>query len=359
MLNPPSTSVLETYAKELQRSWLTGKAFPSWTLTHLRENLPSEQVIQFILFQVENRVLNAIHDTGFWDWQDDELLSFLADFFTNAQSKIAINYIHLSSLLHTAIFHSLRLLTAPEEMLTQFYFSQRSALTIREFGFYSRYIVYFDFIPAALLSYAERNGLSVIDKSIWIEKFSRILSAYEEEAQEKVESYQRYHLEKMCRQPIELIQKRWNELRESGEDLIGSVFTEGQDSTEVLMKNLFGTAPAEGISKESPGRARNPLLSAIDYEPRRILMERFQAPTRRVETFRRFEIDSIPIHKQFVYIQRIFDGDPVAFRQAIDQLNDVSSIEEAQNLIQAWRSDKVDEQIMREFEQWVISRFQS
>ncbi|MCX7652030.1 MAG: hypothetical protein N2200_04085 [Bacteroidia bacterium] len=359
MLSSPPASVLESYAKELQRSWLTGKAFPVWTIAHLRENFPSEQVVQFLLFQIENRALNAIHDTGFWDWRDGELLASLGEFFTSAQSKISIGHLHISPLLHAAIFHSLRLLTSPEESLTQFYFSQRSALTIKEFAFYSRYVIYFDFVPAALLSYAERNNLSVIDKSIWVSKFSRILSAYEEETQEKIEAYQRHNLEKMCQQPVELIQKRWAELRNSEQDVISSIFTEGHSGSDELMKNLFGTTPGEGAGSAAAERARNPLLSAIDYEPRRILMEQFQATTRRVETLRRFELESIPVHKQFVYIQRIFDGNPVAFRHAIEQLNNTTSPEEARKLIQTWRSDKVDAQALSEFEQWVVSRFQS
>ncbi|MCS7153346.1 MAG: hypothetical protein NZ989_05325 [Bacteroidia bacterium] len=359
MLRMPAPSVLESYAKELQRTWLTGKVFPTWTLQTLRENIFSEQVIQFILFQVESRALSALYEAGFWDWKDGELIGWADEFFTRAQSKLSIGHIQLSSLLHAAIYHSLRVLLDPKEGWAQFYFGQRNALLLQEFRFYSRYVVYFDFIPEALLSYAQRNSLTVIDKALWTDKVERILSVYEEETQEKIAEYQRRQLEKMCQQPLEVIQKRWETLAQEGENLISSVFSESSSSSQDLMKNLFGTDPGARRNVEEGARARNPLLSAIDYEPRRVLMEQFQTPIRRAETLRRFEPDQIPVHKQFVYIQRVFDGDPIAFRHALERLNDAASAEEARALLRQWRTEKADQQALAEFEQWVLSRFQN
>ncbi|MCX8113156.1 MAG: hypothetical protein N3E49_08210 [Bacteroidia bacterium] len=355
MLVVPSPTVLESYAKELQRAWLMGKVLPVWRVSDLRNNLPSEQVLQFILFQVEMRALTAMHEIGCWDWQDGELTGWAGEFFSRAQEKIAIGHIHLSPLLHTAIYHSLRVLLDPKEAWAQFYFGQRHALTMEEFGFYSRYVVYFDFIPEALLSYAQRNSLSTIDKALWLEKVPRILAMYEEETQEKIAEYQQRHIEKMSQQPLEAIYNRWRTLSEEGEEVIGSIL---RDSSDDLMKNLFGTAPGVGERAGDTSRARNPLLSAIDYEPRRILVEQFQSPMRRVEALRRFEADAIPIHKQFIYIQRVFDGDPIAFRQALEKLNEATSAEEARLLLNSWKTEKTDIQALAEFEQWVMSRFQ-
>lgn len=358
MLTLPPASVLESYAKELQRTWLSGKILPTWSLTNLREHLPSEQVVQLILFQVETRALSAIHETGFWDWQDGELTALAGEFFTRAQEKISLNHIHLFPIAHAAIYHSLRILLDPKEAWAQFYFGQRHSLLLKEFAFYSRYVVYFDFIPAALISYAERNNLTVIDKALWMEKVPRILSVYEEETQEKIAEYQRRHLEQLCQQPLDTIQARWRALQEEGENLIGSVISDSGQGDE-LMKNLFGTSPGGTATAEETARSRNPLLSAIDYEPRRVLLDQFQTPVRRVEALQRFEIDAIPIHKQFIYIQRVFDGDPVAFRQALERLNQVSSADEARSLLHTWKTDKTDTQALSEFEQWVVSRFQS
>ncbi|MCX7607345.1 MAG: hypothetical protein N2170_08810 [Bacteroidia bacterium] len=359
MLAIPSISVLEAYARELQRTWLTGKVYSAWSLSHLRENFPSEQVVQFILFQVDTRVLHAMHETGMWDWQDGELTAWVGDFFSRAHAKVSITHVQLSPLLFNAIYHTLQLLTDPRSALTQFYFGQRPALTLGEFSFYSRYIHYFEFVSAALLSYAQRQSIPVIDKTLWQEKVDRILQVYEEETQESIEAYQRRLLEAMTQQRWEQIQQRWKKLGEEAEDLIGSVLSEDTGESDALLKNLFGTSPGEGGGDAVGSRARNPLLSAIDYEPRRVISEQFQTPVRRAETLRRFEIDAIPIHKQFVFIQRIFDGDPVAFRQALDRLNEAQSEQEARALVQAWATNKTDPQTLGEFEKWVVSRFQS
>lgn len=357
-LTSPSSSVLESYAKEIQRAWLTGKVFPTWDLDLLRQHLPSEQVIQFILFQVESRALAAIHETGYWDWQDGEMTGWIGDFFTKAQSRLAIRHIQLSTLLHPAVFHSLRVLLDPKEAWAQFYFGQRSALTVKEFAFYGRYVVYFDFIPSALLSYAERNGITIIDKGLWDEKVPRILTVYEEETQERIEEYQRRHLEKLTQQSWEVIQRRWEALKEEGENLISSLIVEDSARSDELVKNLFGTGSGTEGGPLAEERTRNPLLSAIDYEPPRVIAERFQAPVRRAETLRRFDLDTIPVHKQFVYIQRVFDGDPLAFRQALEKLNSTTSAEEARSLLQSWKTEKTDPQALQELEQWVLSRFQ-
>lgn len=357
MIQAPSASVLETYARELQRTWLTGKVHSVWTLSHLRENFPSEQVVRLILFQVDTRLLQAMHDIGMWDWQDGELMKWVGSFCDRAHEKLAISRIQLAPLLFSAIYHALYIAIEPRTALVQFYFSQRPALTLGEFEFYSRYITYFDFVPVALLSYAQRQNLVVIDKALWEEKTPRIFQVYEEDRQEDIATYQRRLLEGIAQQKWPQIQQRWEQLRDQSEDLIGSVFTEDRGGDENLLKNLFGTSPGGGGQDVGESRARNPLLSAIDYEPRRVVSEQFQAPTRRAETLRRFELDAIPIHKQFVFIQRIFEGDPMAFRQALERLNETHSAQEAQSLIQTWKTPKTDPQALEEFEKWVVSRF--
>ncbi|MCS7189724.1 MAG: hypothetical protein RMJ66_07485 [Bacteroidia bacterium] len=359
MLPVPSHAVLESYAQELQRLWLTGKVHSAWSLSLLRENFLSEQVVRFIIFQADTRLFYALQEIGLWDWRDGQLIDWLGDFVSKAQERIAISHVQLSPLLYNAIYHTLSVIVTPQQALAQFYFGQRPALTVEEFRFYSRYVVYFEFIPAALLSYARRQGLPVIDKSMWQEKVPRILQLYKEETQEEIETYQKRLLESMTQQKWEQIEQHWKKLAEEREDIIGSVITEDSSTTDVLTKNLFGASAGEPASSQVNPRARNPLLSAIDYEPRRLISERFQPQSRRAETLKRFDLETLPIHKQFVFIQRIFDGDPMAFRQALDKLNEVTSEEDARRLVQTLVNPKSDPQAVVEFEKWVISRFQN
>ncbi len=355
MLAAPSDAVIEAFSRELQRTWLAGKVYSTWSLPTLQENFPSQQVVKLILFQIESKVLQQMQDMGFWDWEDGQLIAQMGNFFDRIEGKLALSPAQLSTLLYNALYHSLQILLRPQAALGQFYFGQRAALMLEEFGFYTRYVVYFDFLPSALLSYAERQGLKVIDKKLWEEKAPRVLTVYEEETQEPIEAYQKRLLEELVQKKWPQIQEHWQRLEEQSEDLIKSVITE-DTGEDVLLKNLFGTSP-KGPSEAGEVRARNPLLSAIDYEPRQVLRERFQAPPRRADTLKRFDLDAIPIHKQFVFIQRIFEGDPIAFRQALERLNQAHSLQEAQALLQTWRSPQSDPQTFQEFEKWVISRF--
>ncbi len=358
MLPSPSREVLEAYARELQRTWLTGKVSASWSLGTLRENFPSEQVIQLLLFQVDTRLLQFMQESGWWDWRDGRLLTQLGDFLDQAHERLAIPHVQLAPMLFNSLYHSLHFLLQPKAALAQFYFGQQPTLTLAEFHFYSRYVHYFDFTAAALLSFAQRHHLATIDRSLWEEKFDRILEVYQEETQEETEAYQRRLLEALAQKKWDQIQAHWKQLAESAEDLIGSVLSEESSSDDSLLQNLFGTSPGVGGASEGE-KARNPLLSAIDYEPRKLISERFQPQPRRVEALQRFDIESIPIHKQFVFIQRIFEGDPLAFRQAIERLNSLTSLNEARTALQSWKSASTDPEVFSEFEKWVAARFTS
>lgn len=355
-----SPSVLEKYARELQQSWLSGKIFPTWGQPAIEENFPSLQVHRFLYFQVEVQLLEQMQALGHWSLQEGGLLEAFASFVTQARAHLAIPHVKIAPFLHQAIYQSLYLLARPKEALTRFFFQNRKALSLAELRFYGGYLAYFDFVPIALASYMERQRLAVLDETMWREKLDRVFQIYEEEAQEKMETYQRRHLEGMVKQPFSAIQARWEALKQAEEDVIGSIITGGGE--EEIVRNLFGTSPgagSEGGASDVQKARKNPLLSAIDYEPRQVLAERFAERPRRADTLKRFDMDAIPIHKQFVFVQRIFDGDIEAFREAIEALNQVHTAEEATAHLSRWISDKTDPQVAEEFRRWVLSRLQS
>jgi hypothetical protein len=356
MLSPiPAPAHLEKYARELQHSWLSGKIYPVWTKKALAETIPSEQVVSLILFQVDVHILKHFYDLKLWDMQDGQILEQLGLFLFQAHEKVSIPHVQIASILHQATYQSLLMLLHPNQSLYSFFFQHRKALNLLEFSFYSRYITYFDFVPAALVSYAQRQGLLVIDEALWQEKFDRILKVYEEETQESIESYQQRALERFTRQQWGRVQERWQHLIASEDQVITDILSSGGE--EDVIRNLFGTSPGTGAGGDTAQAHRNPLLSAVEYEPRQILAARFQEQPRRADILKRFDIEAIPVHKQFVFIQRVFEGDVEAFQMAIDQLNTVRSTEEVQDLIRKWISQKTDPQAAEEFRQWVLSRF--
>jgi len=352
----PSLATLEKYTRELQHSWLTGKIYPLWDHKALSDTIPSPQVVRLIFFQVDVHFIKLLYDVRFWDVQDGVVLERLGQFLFQVHEKIAIPHVQIGQFLHQALYQSLLILLRPEDSLYNYFFQYRKALNLKEFAFYSQYVVYFDFVPAALLSYAHRQGLQVIDEGLWREKFGRIIKVYEEETQEPIDRYQQRCLEEMVRQSWERIQERWQALAAAEEDLIGSILSSGDEDREVL-KNLFGTGSGASEGGRSDMPRRNPLLSAVEYEPRAILAAKFQERPRRADVLRRFEIETIPAHKQFLFIQRLFDGDVEAFHQVIEQLNSAKSASEAQALLDRWLTDKTDPKVREEFRQWVFSRF--
>ncbi len=357
MLGPlPSLPILEKYVRELQHAWLTGKIHPIWDYKVLSESIPSEQVLRLIFFQVDTHLIKPLYETRLWEIQDGTVLDRLGDFLFQVHEKIAIPHMQISPLLYQALYQSMLILLRPEESLYNYFFQNRKALNLVEFSFYSRYIVYFDFVPAALLSYARRQGFQVIDEGLWREKFSRIIKAYEEETREPIEQYQSRLIEEVTRQKWERIQERWQALATAEEEVIGSILSSDDEDKEIL-KNLFGTGSGASGGRAGETARRNPLLSAVEYEPRSILAAKFQERPRRADILRRFEVESIPAHKQFLFIQRLFEGDVEAFHQVLEQLNGIQSAAEAQSLLSRWLPDKTEPQVREEFRQWVLSRF--
>jgi len=45
------------------------------------------------------------------------------------------------------------------------------------------------------------------------------------------------------------------------------------------------------------------------------------------------------------------------FTRAIEELNNLQSLAEAQAFLSRWLTDKTDPQVREEFRQWVLSRF--
>jgi len=358
MLSPtPALSTLEKYIRELQQAWLTGKIHPLWDFKTLSEAFPSPQVQKLIFFQVDTHLIRALYEAHMWDVQDGLVLERLGDFLFQIHEKIAIPHTQISGFLYQALYQSLLLILRPEESLQSYFFQNRKALNLLEFAFYSRYISYFDFVPAALLSYAQRQGLQVIDEALWREKAPRVLKAYEEETQEPIASYQRRLIEELTRQRWESIQERWQALSSAEEDVLGGSIISSADEDKEILKNLFGTGSGTSGSTPVTPSHRNPLLSAVEYDPRSILAARFQERPRRADVLRRFEVSTIPAHKQFLFIQRIFDGDLEAFHQAIEELNNLHSVADAQAYLSRWLTNETDPQVREEFRQWVMSRF--
>jgi len=358
MLSPiPALSTLEKYVRELQQAWLTGKIYPLWDFKTICDALPSAQVHKLIFFQVDTHLIRALYEARLWDVQDGLVLERLGEFLFQAHEKIAIPHTQISNFLYQALYQSLLLILRPDDSLRNYFFQHRKALNLQEFAFYARYIVYFDFIPAAILSYAQRQGLQVIDEALWREKAQRVLKAYEEETQEPIASYQRRLLEELTRQRWESIQERWQALSGAEEDVLGGSIISSADEDKEILKNLFGTGSGAAGSTPAASSHRNPLLSAVEYDPRSILAARFQERPRRADVLRRFEVNMIPAHKQFLFIQRIFEGDVDAFHQAIEELNNLHSPAEAQAYLSRWLTDKTDPSVQEEFRQWVLSRF--
>ncbi|MGQ9862871.1 MAG: hypothetical protein ACUVRD_00075 [Bacteroidia bacterium] len=334
---------LESYSQEIQKQWLSGKIYSLWRLEELQSIIPDKQVLAFILFQVEAKARNALQSQELWDFSSAEAYQTWSEFIKRLHAHIAIPYIHLTQLLSTSIYNTLRLIVYPQATLEQFFFSQQEHLAVHQFEHYAGYVRYFDFVPAALLAYAKQHVLTHITKELYQEKWARILELFAERT--PIETYQNELLQKFG----DLSLQKLSQTKEG--QLVPDLLSE-------MDRNLFGTVvdtkPSNLVDK-----ARNPLLSAVDISPREIIAQKL-AQTKDTplhETLKRFDTDSLPVHKQFSYIQKVFEGDPIAFRRVMEELDRLSSWSEAQKYLEKSLSPSADPKVKKEFLDWVQSRY--
>ncbi len=148
----PALSTLERYVRELPAGLAHRQNLPPLGLQdHLRRT-PSAQVHKLIFFQVDTHLIRTLYEARLWDVQDGLVLERLGEFLFQAHEKIAIPHTQISNFLYQALYQSLLLILRPDDSLRNYFFQHRKALNLQEFAFYARYIVYFDFIPAAILS---------------------------------------------------------------------------------------------------------------------------------------------------------------------------------------------------------------
>ena len=76
---------------------------------------------------------------------------------------------------------------------------------------------------------------------------------------------------------------------------------------------------------------------------------------------RKIKLDEIPIHKQYQYVQKVFDGNNVRFRIIVDKINNARNKEEVEDILDKFvfsneDLDKTDA-VVSEFIQLLRNRF--
>lgn len=329
----------------LSHQWLeeygskSNKALAGEEILHLT---PSKQVNLFILFQISQEWSNTIRQVEkcpFIDFQAEELRELMKNLRTAGLKHILVTKETLKPILEQAIYNTIKLILEPVGTLTKFFYGNQGTVSLSVLKKYSPYFDLFDFVIQSILTYMTKNQIETMERHLFEEKVKRVLEVFQKKRnvtldqlrEELFKQLTGKHLQELLQSkpPIE-IEKKTSSLQ------TGSITIDTDE--EMILKNLFGAElPSASSDRKSPtekkssGRS-NPLLSAIDTSPQ--LHQQFKkADTLKDTLEQKIKISEIPLHKQYQYVEQLFNGDNILFKHTIDKINQMTSYDEALNFL--------------------------
>lgn len=151
------------------------------------------QVNQFILFRIYQdwnaHIGQMVHP--YFDFTAYEVKEGLRRFLNILSGHILVKEKDFEPLVRQAVYNSLRLLLNPEEAIGKFFFLNTDSIKIEIYRKHAPYYTNFDFVIQAILKYHEKNDLEFVEKSVFFEKFERVIEIWEKKEARSINDYQR------------------------------------------------------------------------------------------------------------------------------------------------------------------------
>ncbi|MCS7085036.1 MAG: hypothetical protein RMM53_03570 [Bacteroidia bacterium] len=309
-----------------------------------------EQVNKFVLLQIF-REWNAFASKlahPYFDFSHEEVQSALQTFQNVLSRHILVEKLEFRALFEKAVYNTLRLLLQPETALVGFFFAGKENVSIASYDKYVRYFSDFDFAVSGISAYCKREGITTIERAVFVEKFRRIVQLYEQKHGRSAAAYRDELF-------LDLTGKR---IADYGFDAPASKTLEPVAVPRSPERSGV-EPPAFRPSDEGYASARAESAPFRPTEPVKRVADGFAKPSVREE---KISLEAIPIHKQFQYVQKIFAGSNAKFKETIDAVGRCSSWEEALNFLQTRVLNLPgvvkDDKITEEFLQIVRRRFE-
>jgi len=333
-------SIVDTLANQIlsnlpQKNTLTGQEI----LVHI----PHTQINNLIflqLFQELNTLANhPAHP--FFNINHPEVQNTFNNTKNTLQNHIQISKNDLTPILQKATFNSIQLLINPLQTLINFFFNNNLTIPTTAFIKNVPNIYYFNTILNTLISQIQHNP--ILSQQQFTDNLLKISQ------QQNNLAYQKEQFQLLTHQNLD-------------DGLNPKSFPTNQQNPKIqttdLMKNLFG-AELSDIPTHQTQKNKNPLLSAIDYQP---TMRANEKPKTNPETnSQAINIENIPLHKQFQYVQKIFNNSNTKFKNTIDHINTLQNLPEAELYLdeQVFPNSKIPKHdpVSQDFLQLIKNRF--
>ena len=349
------------------REFFTDKTFI--TGEEIVNFFPHKQVNHFILFQIYQdwNAFSARITHPYFDFKNEEVRSSIQRLQNLLSSHIRIEKADFKPLLDKALYNSIKLILNPVDTFCSFFFMNRESLPIALFEKYSSYFADFDFIIASILAYHQKNEMPAIEKRVFLEKVQRVVELFEEKQGRKIGDYRSDLFRAISGQELRDLAMTNTALDRAFLANLSELDTPARPN---VMQTGVGLPVGEELqnnpyfqnTESVKQKNKNPLLSAIDVEPATRVSDQYTAnPSKIHESIGKkgLTIEQIPLHKQFQFIQKLFEGSNNRFKAFVETLSTCTTLEAAEKNLQEELLSKpgLDEKALQEFVTLVRNKY--
>ncbi|MCE3008288.1 MAG: hypothetical protein LW884_08095 [Bacteroidetes bacterium] len=308
------------------------------------------QVRHFVLFQLFQEWRGYMQRVRhpFFNYDAPAVQAAMAQLEQQLSHHLAVPGSEMPELLKKAVYNTLWLILNPAEALCKYFFGNKEVLEREKLERFAGFILCYDFLVQGLVHHYEKQGVDTITLADFREKLQKLAARYAEQVQ-PLAHYQAEQYRAAAGQPLPAVAEA---------TAAGSA---SQGAEPVAPATLFATpAPTAGTPPAAPVDPRTP--APAPAMPTARMADTFGSrPSPNPEPGRPLRSDSIPLHKQFQYVQKVFGGDTQRFRQALQDINVLTSYEEAQQYLRTrifnMPDNAHDEKVNEEFLAFVAGRF--
>lgn len=302
------------------------------------------QVRHFILFQLfqEWRAYMQKVRHPYFDNEHPEVTDALRQLEITLSHHISVPNEAMEGLLKKAVYNSLWLILHPEDALTKYFFGHKEVLDREKLERFAVYIHCYDFLVQGLVDYYVEKNETVITLADFQDKLRKLAQRYAD----RVGSLENYRAQE------------YKNATGLALDELPAVQQPAAPPAEEALRSQPRPEPQQSVAppRAEPRVETRPLASSQSAPP---------APTRTAtpvhEPGRPLRTESIPLHKQFQYVQKVFGGDAQRFKDTLNALNLLPSYEEAEKHMQTrifnMPENAHDDKINKEFMEFVATRF--
>lgn len=186
---------LNQLVDEITSTLMKQHSFPNGTIdgAGITEFCHHAQVNQFILFRIYQdwnaQISQMVHP--YFDYTAQEVKEGLKRFLNLLSGHILVKQEDFEPLVRAAVYNSLKLILNAEEAIGKFFFLNTDAIHIEVYRKHAPYFTDFDFMIQSILKFHEKNQLQQVEKSVFFEKFGRVVELWEGKEGKSISEYQR------------------------------------------------------------------------------------------------------------------------------------------------------------------------